>query len=136
MSANPDRPMNPLTIDPDRLRRLRAICLAFPEASEREAWGDPTWRVHGRIFAMQKGNYLGGRPSLWLKAPDGAQGVLVEADPDRYFVPGYVGHRGWIGMHLDGEALDWALLGSLAEQSYRLIAPKRVAAQLPTSRAT
>lgn len=126
-SETRDEPMNVLTIRIDRLRRLRAICLRLPEASEQETWGDPTWRVRGRIFAMQKGNYAGGRPSLWLKASDGVQNVLVEADPDRFFVPGYVGHRGWVGAYLDAERVDWAMLGGLVKDSYRLIAPKRLA---------
>lgn len=122
--------MNPLTIDPERLERIRQICLALPEAVEKEAWGDPSWRVRDRIFAMQKGNYEGGRPSLWLKAADGAQAVLVASDPERFFVPGYVGHKGWIGLYLDGGSMDWDELSDLIEESYRLIAPKRLAAQL------
>jgi predicted DNA-binding protein (MmcQ/YjbR family) len=117
--------MNPATI-----KRLRAFCLALPEASEKETWGDPTWRVRDRIFAMQKGNYAGGRPSLWLKAPDGVQSVLVECAPDRFFVPPYVGHKGWIGLYLDGRRIDWEEAHALVRQSYRLIAPKRLAAQL------
>ena len=113
-----------------RLARLRKICLRLPEASEKEAWGDPTWRVRDRIFAMQKGNYPGGRPSLWLKAPDGFQSVLVESAPNRFFVPPYVGHKGWIGVYLDGRRIDWDEIGSLVQQSYRLIAPKRLSAKL------
>lgn len=122
--------MNPLNIHPDRLERLRAICLALPEATEKEAWGDPTWRVRDRIFAMQKGNFQGGRPSLWLKAPEGAQAMLVDADPERFFVPGYVGSKGWIGIYLDGEHMDWDMIRELIEESYRLIAPKRLASSL------
>jgi predicted DNA-binding protein (MmcQ/YjbR family) len=122
--------VNPLTIRPDRLERLRAICLALPEATEKEAWGDPTWRVRDRIFAMQKGNFEGGRPSLWLKAAGGAQAMLVDTDPERFFVPAYVGSKGWIGVHLDGEDMDWNMVGELVEESYRLIAPKRLAASL------
>ena len=121
---------NPLTITADRLQRLRRICLALPEASEKETWGDPTWRVRDRIFAMQKGNFEGGRPSLWFKAPDGDQAVLVGSDPRRFFVPPYVGHKGWVGVHLDGPGLDWEELGELIEDSYRLIAPKRLVARL------
>lgn len=123
-------PMNELTIRPDRLARLRRICLALPEATEKIAWGDPTWRVRDRIFAMQKGNHEGGRPSIWLKAPGGAQAMLVEAAPDRFFVPPYVGNKGWIGLYLDGRRVDWNELAALVEQSYRLIAPKRLAARL------
>ncbi|HEX2171419.1 MAG TPA: MmcQ/YjbR family DNA-binding protein [Dehalococcoidia bacterium] len=122
--------MNPSTIRPDRLDRLRLICLALPETTEKAAWGDPTWRVRDRIFAMQKGNYQGGRPSLWLKAPDGAQSMLVASDPDRFFVPGYVGHKGWISVYLDGPHIDWDELDELIRDSYRLIAPKRLAALL------
>ena len=68
--------------------RLRAICLALPEAVEKEAWGDPTFRVHDKIFAMEKRG--DGRISVWCKAPPGSQMVLVGADPDRFFVPPYV----------------------------------------------
>ena len=99
--------MNRSTIAPERLERLRALCLALPEAAEKAAWGDPTWRVRDRIFAMQKGNHEGGRPSVWLKAEPGAQADLVDLDPDRFFVPPYVGPKGWIGIHLDGRSLDW-----------------------------
>jgi predicted DNA-binding protein (MmcQ/YjbR family) len=120
----------PSTILPERLERLRAICLALPEATEKVTWGDPTWRIRDRIFAMQKGNYDGGRPSVWLKAPDGAQGMLVAADPESFFVPPYVGNKGWVGIWLDGEEVDWDRVTDLVEESFRLIAPKRVAARL------
>jgi predicted DNA-binding protein (MmcQ/YjbR family) len=107
--------------------RLRAICLALPEAEEREAWGDPTWRVRERIFAMEKRG--DGRVSVWLKAPDGAQEVLTAADPDRFFVPPYVGHHGWIGVRLD-DGPDWDQIAALVRQSWRMTAPKRLATSL------
>ena len=121
---------NPSTVDADRLARLRKICLALPEATEKETWGDPTWRVRDRIFAMQKGNFEGGRPSVWLKAPEGAQAALVGSDPEVFFVPPYVGHKGWVGVHLDVPAPDWEEMAELIEDSYRLIAPKRLSARL------
>ena len=121
---------NPSTIDPRRLERLRRLCLDLPEATEKQAWGDPTWRVRDRIFAMQKGNHEAGRPSVWCKAPDGAQAGLVAANPERLFVPPYVGPKGWIGISLDGEQLDWEEVEDHVEQSYRLIAPKRLVARL------
>jgi hypothetical protein len=112
----------------DRPRdRLRALCLALPEAVEQEAWGDPTWRVRGRIFAMEKRG--DGRVSVWLKAPPGAQEVLVAADPNRFFIPPYVGPRGWIGLRL--EAAHWTEVEHHVRASYRLVAPKRLAARLP-----
>jgi predicted DNA-binding protein (MmcQ/YjbR family) len=109
------------------LDRLRSICLALPEAAEKEAWGDPTFRVKDKIFAMQKTG--DGRVSVWLKAPPGAQEILVGAAPETFFVPPYVGHKGWVGIRLDADP-DWAEVESLVRRSYRLIAPKRLAAML------
>ena len=103
--------------------RLRAICLALPEAVEKEAWGDPTFRVGGKIFAMEKRG--DGRISVWCKAPPGSQMVLVGADPDRFFVPPYVGPKGWIGMRLD-DGPDWSEVALVIRRSYCLIAPKRL----------
>lgn len=119
--------MNELTIRPERLKRLREICLALPGASEKEAWGDPTWRVRDKIFVMQKGNYDGGRPSIWLKAQEGAQTMLVAADPERYFVPPYVGHKGWIGVYMDTPRVAWSMLADLIAESHRLVAARRKA---------
>ncbi|MDQ3641627.1 MAG: MmcQ/YjbR family DNA-binding protein, partial [Actinomycetota bacterium] len=95
-------------------------------------WGDPTWRVRDRIFAMQKGNFEGGRLSVWLKAAEGLQGALVGSAPDRFFVPPYVGHKGWVGIYLGGNGVDWEELSELVEESYRLVAPKRLVARLDT----
>ena len=107
------------------LDRLRSICLALPEALEKEAWGDPTFRVKDKIFAMQKSG--DGRLSVWLKAPPASQEILVGAAPETFFVPPYVGHKGWIGIRLDAEP-DWTEVESLVRRSYRLIAPRRLAA--------
>ncbi len=104
--------------------RLRAICLALPEACEKETWGNPTFRVREKIFAMERRD--DDRVSLWCKAPPGSQTILVAADPDRFFVPPYVGHKGWVGMRLD-EGPDWEEVASLVRRSYRLVAPKRLA---------
>lgn len=109
------------SIDDERLGRLRALCLELPGATEKIAWGDPTWRIKDRIFAMQKGNYAGGRPSVWFKAADGAQAMLVDADPVHFFVPPYVGHKGWVGVYLDGAGVPWGQLEHLVADSYRLI---------------
>lgn len=111
----------------DSLERLRAICLALPEAIEKEAWGDPTFRVRDKIFAMPKQG--DGRVSLWCKAQPGVQEMLVDADPERFFVPPYVGHNGWIGMRLDRD-VDWDEVADLVEASYRMTATKRLTALL------
>lgn len=107
--------------------RLRSISLALPEATEKESWGDPTWRVRGRIFAMEKRG--DGRISLWCKAPPGSQEILTDADPTRFFVPPYVGSKGWIGIRLDDRP-DWDEVAGLIRRSYRLIAPRRLARQV------
>ena len=112
----------------EALARVRAICLALPEAEEKEAWGMPTFRVRGKLFAHFADNHHGdGRVALWLKAEPGARELLVEAAPERFFVPPYVGPRGWLGLRVDGEA-DWEEAAELVEASWRLIAPKRVLA--------
>ncbi|MCE4225319.1 MmcQ/YjbR family DNA-binding protein [Methylobacterium sp. C25] len=112
----------------DGVARLRKICLALPEATEKETFGGPTFRVREKIFAMpRKGD---GRPSVWMKAPAHAQEILIGADPSRFFAPPYVGPKGWIGMRLD-DSPDWSEVEALVTRSYRLIAPKRLAARVP-----
>ena len=114
-----------MTTDPGE--RLRQICLTLPEAVEKTAWGDPTYRVGDKIFAMEKRG--DGRVSVWCKAPPGSQQVLVGADPELFFVPPYVGHGGWVGMRLD-TGPDWQEVATLVARSYRLIAPRRLSKQL------
>jgi predicted DNA-binding protein (MmcQ/YjbR family) len=109
------------------LARLRAICLALPEAAEVETWGDATFRVRGKIFAMVKRG--DGRVSFWCKAPPGSQAILVEADPARFFAPPYVGPKGWIGMRID-DGPDWAEVEHLVRRSYGMTAPRMLAAQI------
>jgi hypothetical protein len=110
------------------LGRLRRICLALPEAEEIETWGHPTFRVRKKIF-VGCGADEDGRVQMSCKAPPGEQNALVASDPKRFFVPAYVGNRGWVGVHLDG-AVDWAEIAELVEESYRMTAPKRLAALL------
>lgn len=113
---------------PRHLTRLRKLCLALPEAHEVEAWGEPTFRVRNKLFAMYASastHHGSGRPAVWCKAGPGNQGVMVRAAPDRFFVPPYVGPSGWIGAWLDG-AIDWLELEDLLRDSYALVAPKRL----------
>jgi predicted DNA-binding protein (MmcQ/YjbR family) len=107
------------------IAKLRPICLALPEATEQIAWGEPTWRVHGRIFAMLDDHHHGsGHVSVWLAAPDGAQSALIEAEPEHIFRPPYVGHNGWIGVTLDNDP-NWAMVEALIAQAHALIAARK-----------
>ena len=117
---------------PSPLARLRKICLAFPEAHEAEAWGEPTFRVRNKLFAMYAAadnHHGGGRTSVWLKATPPNQALMVRADPTRYFVPPYVGANGWIGVYLDRTA-DWTDVAELSRDAYRLTAPKKLLVEL------
>ncbi len=109
------------------LDRLRELCLALPEAKERQTWGDATFRVRDRIFAMHR--TADGVSTMWCKAPPGAQAILIDADPDRFFAPPYVGPKGWIGVRLSPGA-DWDEVAGLLRRSYRMTAPRRLAAKL------
>jgi len=111
------------------LGRLREICTALPEVEERLSHGAPTFFVRGkRPFLMVLTDHHGdGRFAIWCAAGEGMQQVLVEANAERFFVPPYVGHRGWLGVRLD-RGLDWNELGGLAEDAYAEIAPARLVA--------
>jgi len=126
----------------DLAERMRAICGALPEVEERPSHSAPTWFVRGkRSFVML---WAGGHhdhefPHLWCAAPPGAQEELVaEAEaatkgkaggPTRIFRPPYVGHRGWLGVRLDGQ-VDWAEIDELCRDAYRTVAPKSLAARI------
>ncbi|HZS24155.1 MAG TPA: MmcQ/YjbR family DNA-binding protein [Gaiellaceae bacterium] len=109
------------------LERLRGLCLALPETSERPSHGAPTFFVREkRAFVMVLTNHHGdGRFALWCAAPDGLQKLLVDADPERFFVPPYVGHRGWLGVRLD-RGLDRGELAGIVEDAYAEVAPARL----------
>jgi hypothetical protein len=109
------------------LERIRELCLALPEASERLSHGAPTFFVRDkRAFLMVLTDHHGdGRFAIWCAAPDGLQRTLVEADPERFFVPPYVGHRGWLGVRLD-RGLHLDELAGIAEDAYAEVAPRKL----------
>ena len=112
------------------LARFRKVCLALPEAHEKIAWGAPTFRVRDKLFAHYRNNHHGdGRVAAWLKALPEDQEQLVAADPERFFVPPYVGPRGWVGVRLDRK-VQWGMVADLTARAYRLTAPPRLAALL------
>ena len=114
------------------LARLRKVCLALPEAHEVEAWGEPTFRVKNKLFAMHASSdthHGDGREGVWIKSEHVTQDMLVRAEPKRYFVPPYVGKSGWVGAFIDRGA-DWEIVADLLRDAYRLTAPKKLVAQL------
>jgi hypothetical protein len=117
------------------LDHVRRLCLAFPEVEERISHGEPAWFVRGkRSFAMFANNHHSdGRIALWCKAPPGAQAGYVQMDPEVFFVPPYLGPRGWVGVRLDLEE-EPDLLPVIVEDAYRLAAPRRLLDQLARGR--
>ena len=111
----------------DQIERARRICMALPEATEQVAWGEPTWRVRKKIFAMFADNpHSDGHVALWCNAPLGVQEMLVRSAPEKFFVPPYVGVKGWIGVdlhHTDDDEVREQVI-----QSYLMVAPKKLAA--------
>jgi hypothetical protein len=106
---------------------LRKLCLALPETSERLSHGAPTFFIRQkRSFLMVLTNHHGdGRFAIWCAAPEGMQKMLVDGDPERFFVPPYVGHRGWLGLRLD-RGIHWDELAGIVEDAYMEVAPPKL----------
>ena len=114
------------------LEKVRTICLALPEAHEVETWGEPTFRVRNKLFAMYaapNNHHGGGRPALWIKSTHVNQDLLIQSDSDRFFSPPYVGPSGWVAMYVDKKP-DWKVLSEIVHDGYCLTAPKKLAATL------
>ncbi len=112
------------------LAKLRATCLALPDATEQLAWGEPTWRIGGKLFAQFDNHHHGAaHVSVWLPAPEGAQAALIDAEPEHIWRPPYVGHLGWIAVRLDTDP-PWAMVEALVAQAHELVRNK-----LPKKRA-
>lgn len=107
------------------LERVRLIALALPETNERPSHGAPSFFVRDkRVFVMYLDNHHSdGRLAIWCAAPEGMQHVLVAGEPECYFVPPYVGHRGWLGVRLD-RGLDWNEVAGAVEDAYVTVAPR------------
>lgn len=128
MCQNPGMAPSRKQLDP--LEKLRKLCLALPETTERLSHGEPTWFIQGKkTFVMYANHHHDDRLAFWCAAPDGAQEVLVAESPERFFRPPYVGHRGWLGVYLD-VPVDWDEIADLVTAAYRTVAPKRLLAEL------
>ena len=112
------------------LAQVREICLALPEVTERLSHGAPTWFAGKKSMVMFLDDHHGdGRLALWVAAPVGVQHDMVEQEPERFFVPPYVGPRGWLGVRLD-RSPDWDEVADIIEDAYRVVAIKRLLRQL------
>jgi hypothetical protein len=106
------------------VQRIRELCLALPETTERLSHGHPTFFVRGKrsFLTVLDNHHDDGRFAIWCAAEDGVQEMLAEADPERFFRPPYVGHRGWLGVRLD-RGLHWDELAGIVEDAYAEVAP-------------
>jgi predicted DNA-binding protein (MmcQ/YjbR family) len=111
------------------LARLRTICLALPETRETLTWGHPHFRAGDKIFCSFSDGEGATHRAITLKTGMEMQGVFLN-DP-RFFKPAYVGNKGWISLNCDAAPLHWEEIAELVKQSYRLIAPKRLARLVP-----
>ncbi len=109
------------------VERLRKICLALPEATEKLSHGEPTWFAgKGKVFAMLDNHHHGSKHlAVWLPQPPGVQQALIDADPARFFRPPYVGPSGWIGVILDTRP-DWPMLAELIRDAFLHVATKKL----------
>lgn len=109
---------------------VREVLLSFPEAEEYLSHGSPNFRVRGKTFAAYLVNHHGdGRIALWLNSPDGAQSARVLEQPEFFFVPPYVGPKGWLGVHLD-QGLSWDEIAELVREAYEKVAPPALRSQI------
>ncbi|MEO8673207.1 MAG: MmcQ/YjbR family DNA-binding protein [Tahibacter sp.] len=109
---------------------VREVCLSFPESEEFLSHGSPNFRVRGKTFASYLVNHHGdGRVALWLNAASGVQDQCVRAEPKHFFVPPYVGTRGWLGIHLD-QGLSWKRIAAVVREAYEKTAPPVLVRQI------
>jgi len=104
--------------------RLRQICAGMPEISERVSHGAVTFFIRGKrtLCYLTDDHHGDGCLALMCAAPPGVQEEMIRSDPERFFRPAYVGHRGWIGLRLD-TAVDWDEVAGVVEEAYRCVAP-------------
>lgn len=120
-----------MTRDEKIIEKLRALCLALPDATEKLSHGEPTWKAgKGKVFATLD-NHHHGAPhlSVWLPMPPGVQQSLVELDATHFFVPPYVGHAGWVGVVLDVKP-DWAMVEKLLREAFLHVAGVKLKSRL------
>lgn len=114
----------------EKLEKLREICLALPETSERLSHGEPTFFAGKKTFVMYADHHHDHRLAFWCAAPEGAQELMLQLEPDHFFKPPYVGVKGWIGVYLDVQPLDWDKIEDLVRDAYKKVATPKLLAKL------
>jgi hypothetical protein len=111
----------------EHLRRVRRICATLPETTEKPSHGEPTFFVAKKVYAMFDNNHHNdGHIAVWIPVPPGAQPMLLKSEPGKFFIPPYVGMRGWVGVEL--HAVDDEELACHLLEAWRLMAPKKLCA--------
>jgi hypothetical protein len=114
----------PSTGGEEHVGRVRRLCAALPQTTEKLSHGEPTFFVGKKVYAMFANNHHNdGHIAVWIPVPPGLQATLLKTEPDKFFMPPYVGVRGWVGIELDAVS-DEELAFHLCE-AWRLIAPKK-----------
>ena len=115
-----------------RFNRLHSLCLALPETTTYTLGEHTAFQVRAKTFVWHLVDHHGDDVvGINCKVPPGENAALIAAVPERYYMPSYLGPRGWVGLRFDLPKVDWREVTDLVTVSYRLIAPKRLAAQVP-----
>jgi predicted DNA-binding protein (MmcQ/YjbR family) len=123
--ARPSTQVPTGTRDHTTLTKLSKICLSFPESVRRHLDDHADLRVRGKVFAYFLNSHHGaGIVSVCCKSALAENVDRASREPERFYLPAYIGHRGWFGLRLDGEAIDWSEVRNLVELSHGLAAPK------------
>ncbi len=113
------------------LERVSEICAELPEATRELSGRHAVFKVRGRTFAYYLDDHHGdGMVGVVFKAPAGGNEGLIAANPDRFYMPAYIGPRGWVGLRLDTRSVDWTEVADFVTDSYLAVAPKPLAAEL------
>lgn len=119
----------------DLFERVRAVCLALPEVTERLSHGEPAFFVRGKLFvSFSIDHHHDGEEAAWIKAAPGVQEALIDEDPEHFYRPPYVGVKGWVAARMDRKAIPWSEVEALVREAWMLAAPRRLAATLAPSR--
>ncbi|TAK78048.1 MAG: MmcQ/YjbR family DNA-binding protein [Dehalococcoidia bacterium] len=119
----------------DRFERIRAVCLALPEVTERLSHGEPAFFVRGKLFvSFWIDHRHDGEEAVWIKAAPGVQEALLDEDPEHFYRPPYVGVKGWVAARMDRRATPWDEVEALVREAWMLAAPRHLAATFATPR--